>query len=70
MRLRIRSLRIIAELIQSWVVTIITDAEMGEEGSNPKKGKHVKATPKNAAAIIRGKSLRAIFLRHKPREPK
>jgi hypothetical protein len=41
------------------VVTIITDAEMGVRLNPLKKVKHVKT--KSAAAIIRGKSLRAIF---------
>jgi hypothetical protein len=44
------------------VVTIITDADMGEVRLNPlKKVSILKATPKNAAAIILGKSLKAIF---------
>jgi hypothetical protein len=44
----------------SGVVTIITDAEIGEVRLNPLKSKHVKSK-KNAAAIIRGKSLKSYF---------
>jgi hypothetical protein len=40
------------------VVTIITDAEIGE-GSTLKKGKHVKSDTKECRSNIRGKS--AIF---------
>lgn len=46
----------------SGVQTIITAAEIGEVMLNPlKKDSIFKATPKKAHAIIRGKSLYAIF---------
>jgi hypothetical protein len=64
MRFRIRSFIIIAERSSTiiGVVTMITDADMGEVRLNPlKKVSMLKATPKKAAAIIRGKSLKAIF---------
>jgi hypothetical protein len=51
------------------VVTIITAAEMGEVKLNPlKKVSMLSATPKKAAAIIRGKSCRLIFSLEPKRE--
>jgi hypothetical protein len=47
------------------VVTIITDAEMGEVRLNPKKVSMLKATPKNARSNNSGKSLELFFLWHK-----
>jgi hypothetical protein len=64
LRLSMRSLRIRAESIKTimGVVTIKTEAEMGEVKLNPlKKVSMLNATPKKAAAIIRGKSARSIF---------
>ncbi len=44
------------------VVTIKTEADIGEVRLNPlKKVSILKATPKKAAAMIRGKSERSIF---------
>lgn len=44
------------------VQTISTDAEIGEVKLSPLKKESIfKATPKNAAQIIRGKSARSIF---------
>jgi hypothetical protein len=59
-----RSFKIIAERIKTimGVVTIKTDAEIGEVKLKPlKKVSILKATPKKAAAMIRGKSLLSIF---------
>lgn len=61
---RMRSFMIIADKIKTiiGVVTIITDADMGEVRLNPlKKVSILNATPKKAAAIIRGKSFKSIF---------
>ena len=62
--LRIFSLIIIADKTKTinGVQTIITAAEIGEVMLNPLKKESIfKATPKKAHAIIRGKSLVAIF---------
>jgi hypothetical protein len=57
-----RSFMIIAESTTIMgVVTIMTDAEIGEVRLIHKKVSILKATPKKAAAIIRGKSFMAIF---------
>jgi hypothetical protein len=60
MRLRIRSLRIIAERINT-IIRVVTGCRDGSKAQPLKKVSMLKATQKNAAAIIRGKSLRAIF---------
>jgi hypothetical protein len=62
MRLRMRSLRIIAERINTIIGVHHNHGCRDRVRLNPlKKVSMLKATPKNAAAIIRGKSLRAIF---------
>ena len=61
---RIFSFMIIAESTSTimGVVTIITEAIIGEVRLNPsKKVSILKATPKKAEAIILGKSFKAIF---------
>ena len=63
-RFCMRSFIIMAESVNTiiGVETIITAALMGEVRLNPlKKVSILNATPKKAAPIIRGKSLRAIF---------
>ncbi len=64
LRFRMRSLVIIAEKISTiiGVVTIITEAEIGEVRLNPlKKLSMFNVIPKKAEAIILGKSAQAIF---------